>query len=79
MTSTSNTDSTTQIMENIIEAVPTELIINELTEERFVRKTNFGKQEGISECQPERIRRKQGQIVPQSGKLKPTKSSTKRK
>ena len=32
-------------MEKIIEAVPTEDIIKELTEERFVRKTNFGKNE----------------------------------
>ena len=32
-------------MENIIEAVPTEDIIKELTEERFVRKTNFGHNE----------------------------------
>ena len=29
-------------MENIIEAVPTEEIVKELTEERFIRKTNFG-------------------------------------
>lgn len=32
-------------METIIEAVPTEDIIKELTEERFVRKTNFGHNE----------------------------------
>ena len=32
-------------METIIEAVPTEDIIKELTEESFVRKTNFGHNE----------------------------------
>ena len=32
-------------MENIIEAVSSEDIIKELTEERFVRKTNFGNNE----------------------------------
>ncbi|MBR6774364.1 MAG: GNAT family N-acetyltransferase, partial [Bacteroidales bacterium] len=32
-------------MEKIIDAVPTEDIIKELTEERFVRKTNFGHNE----------------------------------
>ena len=32
-------------MERIIDAVPTEDIIKELTEERFVRKTNFGHNE----------------------------------
>ena len=32
-------------MEKIIDAIPTEDIIKELTEERFVRKTNFGNNE----------------------------------